>query len=51
MAIAFSGTRLINDEARRISKLISRLPELSNWRRTATRREADASRSRSVSYR
>jgi hypothetical protein len=50
-AIAFSGTRLINDEARRISKLISRLPELSNWRRTATRREADASRSSSVSYR
>jgi hypothetical protein len=27
-AIATSGTRLTNDEARRISKLISRLPEL-----------------------
>jgi hypothetical protein len=36
-AIAFSGTGLTNDEARRISKLISRLPELVELERTATR--------------
>ena len=48
-AIAASDARLTNDEARRISKLISRLPELVEVEGTATRLEAGASRKHTAS--
>jgi hypothetical protein len=44
-AIALSDSRLTNDEARRVSKLISRLPELVELERNEIRQEAGASHS------
>jgi hypothetical protein len=38
-AIAVSGSRLTNEEARRISKLIPGFPSSSSWRRIGTRPE------------
>jgi len=43
-AIAVSDTRLTNDEARRVSKLISGFPNWSSWREIGIRPGAGASR-------
>jgi hypothetical protein len=50
-AIAGSDKRLTNDEARRISQLISRIPELVELERDRNQGGAVASRSRCASSR
>jgi hypothetical protein len=49
--ISASAQKLTSEEALRISRLISRVPERSNWKRIGTRPGAYASRSRFASSR